>query len=507
MEQYSITENGALGYSTSGNALTDINFKVSSFRRRNEEEIASCFRDALKFDKIYAIKWMFYLRDIEEGLGERRSFRVCLRTLEEEYPEIVKNLIPLIPYYGRYDDLLSLLETEAEKEVISYIEETLKKDLELLAKKEAVSLLAKWLPSDNASSRITRKNARIIARGLGLDIREYRRILTTLRKHINIVETKITEGRYEEIDYEKVPARANLKYNECFVRNDFQRRYDYIEAAVKGENSFHITGVSPHEVVARYKEESYVYNCRKYDIFAEAIWKSFSTSENIPGKENSFLNEELSDCIVVSDCSGSMYQIINGNINAMDVSLGLGIYFSERLRGRFKDKVITFSKSPSIIDLSECKSLGEKIKKVSRCSMGYNTDIEAVFRLLLDSAKLYGMSREEMPGQVLVVSDMEFDNADIRSCDIIELKPLFESIREEYEAAGYNMPKLIFWNVCGRTDTVPLREAFSGVALISGFSQNTIKGAGKDTDLSPLQCLINVLDSDRYAMVQEAIAA
>ena len=120
-EEPAVTENGAIGYRTTGKALLDINFAVSSMRNMNEQQIIDKFIKAFYEDKILAIKWLFYARDIRQGIGERRLFRVCMKYLAEHHKDIVKGIIPLIPEYGRYDDLWCLLGTEISDDVINLI--------------------------------------------------------------------------------------------------------------------------------------------------------------------------------------------------------------------------------------------------------------------------------------------------------------------------------------------------------------------------------------------------
>ena len=107
-DEKTLTENGAVGYRTTGKELLDLNFAVASLRSASEPEIANKFTKAFFEDKELAVKFLFFARDIREGLGERRLFRVCLRTLALLDEEAVIRLLPYVSEYGRYDDLFSL---------------------------------------------------------------------------------------------------------------------------------------------------------------------------------------------------------------------------------------------------------------------------------------------------------------------------------------------------------------------------------------------------------------
>ena len=126
------TKNGALGYRTSGKELLDLNFSVSSMRNMNEDQIEKKFAKAFYEDKLLAVKWLFMARDAREGLGERRLFRVCMKFLEREQPEIAKAVIALVPEYGRWDDLWCLLDTSLKNDVIELIRNQLLKDMEVV---------------------------------------------------------------------------------------------------------------------------------------------------------------------------------------------------------------------------------------------------------------------------------------------------------------------------------------------------------------------------------------
>ena len=229
-----LTENGAIGYTTSGKELLNMNFSVGSMRNWSDSEIVSSFIKAYYESPFFAVKWLFYLRDIRGcGMGERRVFRVCFKWLVENHFDYALRVIELIPEYGRFDDWICLLDTKAKNIVISKIKEQLGKDICSMESGEKVSLLAKWLPSCNTSSESTRNAAKIICSELGLTEKEYRKMLAKLRSYLQVVEVKMTAKNWSEIEYSKLPSRANLIYGNAFLRNDEARRRTFLKKLKK----------------------------------------------------------------------------------------------------------------------------------------------------------------------------------------------------------------------------------------------------------------------------------
>lgn len=500
------TENGALGYKTTGHELLDLHFQVSSLRRCNAQYIGDNFVKAYYEDRHYAVKWLFYLRDIAQGLGERRSFRICMRYLAESQPEIAREVMRLIPQYGRYDDLMLYLDTPLQEEMGAYVAGLLRADREAMEEGRPVSLLAKWLPSINTSSAATRAMAVRIAKMLGMGRREYRRTLSALRAYLDVTEVKMSASQWEQVDYEKVPAKANLLYDAAFARHDRARREDYLRRVYLEDGKLNIGGVMPYEIVHKIYTGSnscYWNASLKENLLAELMWQKLLKE----GFQNDW---GLEDCIVVADGSGSMYSPVDssGLVSAIEVCHSLAIYFAAQLEGIFHDMAISFSETPQLIDLSRGGSLKEKLEIMRAYDEVANTNIQAVFRLLLDMAVSHDVPAEEIPGQVLIISDMEFDAASSQYSggrNQTFNRTLFERIAAEYAQAGYPMPRLIFWNVCGRSNTIPAVTGDSGICLLSGFSQNAMKVAAHREVQDPYESLCRTLDSPRYAPVEEAL--
>lgn len=501
----SITENGAVGYKTTGKELLDLNFAVASLRKMPDKEVAKRFMKAFCENQVLAVKWLFYARDARQGLGERRLFRVVLADLVKSNPEMVIPVINLIPEYGRFDDLWCLLDDNESADIIyQLVDKQLNQDWENMSAKKPISLLAKWMPSINASSAKTKEYGKKLCKALKMTEREYRKALSKLRAYLDVVEVKMSDKNWSEIKYEAVPSRANLIYNNAFLRNDEARRREYLGMLENGETKINASTLFPHDIVHKYMNgDMWTARLKAKDATIEALWKALP--DTVKGCGNT---------IVVADGSGSMTTTVDNNscVTALEVANALAIYFAEHSSGQFKDKYITFSERPQFVDFSNCKSLHDKLQKAMTHNEVANTNIEKVFDLILTAAINNHMHQEDLPANILIISDMEFDScatcgANTRSYSYGSNRPskkLFDVIAQKYAAAGYKMPRLVFWNVNSRTGTIPVKENELGVALVSGFSVNVAKMvmSGK-TD--PFECLLETLNSERYAPVEVAL--
>lgn len=501
---FAFTENGAVGYASTMHPLADLNFMVSSLRNRDENFIVREFVKAYYDEPKYAVKWLFFLRDIAQGLGERRTFRICMKYLADSHTEIARTVYPLIPEYGRYDDLLLFLDTGLKREVSRFLKEKLEEDELAMQEGRPVSLLAKWLPGINTSSLQKRQQAGYLAERFGMSPAGYRKTLSALRAYGNVVETKMTAGKWKEITYENVPAKAGMNYQEAFARHDRKGYETFLGNVLKGKAKLNSRGIMPHEVVHRYMKDFRFGLGIRPDTLTEMLWRCLLEQ----GFENDW---GLEDCIVVADGSGSMYSFTAGGsgVRAIEICNALAIYFAQQLKGVFHNKAITFSARPQFIDLNRGRNLKEKLEILLAYNEVANTNIEAVFDLLLDLASDRKVPREMIPKQVLIISDMEFDEASAPKRWYDDTKGwkkftpiLFEQIEERFQRAGYPMPRLIFWNVCGRSDTIPKVEGEQGICLLSGFSQNAVKIAAHREITDPWESLKKVLDSERYAPVE-----
>lgn len=492
--QLSRTENGALGYATSGKRLVDLNFKTSSLRGAKDLEILGAFYDAYAEDPVLALRWLFYARDIRGGMGERNIFRVILNSLVKSGKVSVgEDLYNLVGEYGRYDDYINLLDLDLtdrqENTILHTIYRKFGTDIRKAEAGESVSLLGKWMPSINTSSAKTKARARKIAKAMGMPHRIYRKYLKELREAIGVVEQTISAQDWDEVNYEHVPSQANLKYGDAFLRHDELRRRVFLNSLSRGEVKVNASVVNPCEIVHKYGSGSWRTILKAEDALLEGMWK------NLPKKE-------ISNTLVVADGSGSMTVTVgNSSMRAIDVANSLAIYFAEHNKGEFYNKYITFSSRPQFVDFGVgARSLHDKLQIALTHNECSNTNIEAVFDLILRTAVVNHLSQNEMPERILIVSDMEFDAArgyyggrGTRNDDT-----LFANIASKYARAGYKLPRLVFWNVNSRTGTFPIQENENGVALISGYSVNVAEMVMSDK-LDPFEILKDTLE--RYSKV------
>lgn len=491
----SVTENGAIGYSTTGKELLDLNFAVSSLRNESEAEVEKRFLRAFYEDPLLAVKWLFFAGDVRGGLGERRLFRIGMHYLAVSHPEVALRLLPLIPEYTRWDNYLCLLETSLCDKIVDIFKKQIEEDIGNMKAGKSVSLLAKWLPSVNATSLSQRNYAKLIRTKMGLTPSQYRKTRAELRAYLKVVEGYMSGNRWGEIVYENVPSRANLIYRKAFLRHDEDRRTSYLESLEKGETKINAGVLFPHDIVHNYQNvERRLWHClKRYDAALEEMWKALP--DYVCGDGTT---------ICVADGSASMATYIgNTRVTALEVANALAIYFAERCSAQFKNKYITFSSKPILVDLKG-KSLRENLEIAFAHSEVANTNVEAVFDLLLTTALKYKMKQSDIPKNILILSDMEFDFcARSNSGSGIEMKD-FEIIKKRWKDAGYDLPRLVFWNIMSRTGTIPVKENKLGVALVSGFSPSIVRMV-LSTELDPFKVLLDQLNTERYRPVEDAL--
>lgn len=479
--QESITENSAVGYKTTGHKLVDLNFAIPSFRTQIDEDL---FEQALQQDEKLTLKWLLYLRDIRKGVGERSAFRSFIKYLAQINQPLTKKFLEVVPIeeYGRWDDYVALLDIKDE-EIVRIIGRKLKAqllfDIADMNQGKPISLLAKWLPSENASSTKTKKRARKMMDILRISSKDYRKCLAQLRKYLNVVEVKMSANEWGNINYSAVPSKANLIYRDAFRRHDEDRRIEYLMSLESGKTKINAQAMFLHDIVSAYTRYSYI------DNTLEAMWQAQE-------KLNGFTNT-----LVVRDGSGSMLITLpKSQITALDIANAITLYCAENNVGVFKDKFITFSRKAKLVDLSSKHTLLDKLMRLEKEDDCSNTNIENVFNLILSTAIDNHLKHEELPQTVLVVSDMEFD-----PCSMGATGRLFKAIENKFSEAGYLLPKLVFWNVNARTNTIPITQNKNGVILLSGFSRNLMEMV-MSSEIDSYKVLLNVLNSPRYDIIE-----
>lgn len=502
-----LTENGAVVYKRSKSPLVDFYFTGTSFRNQTEDEVRNAFAKVHAENPLLAVKLLFMMGDIRQGMGERRTFRTCMQWLADNFSDEARKVLHLIPEYSRWDILVDMLGTSVDDEAFALLQNQFKTDQENCANGKPVSLLAKWLPSVNTSSDKSRMKARSLCSRLKMKESVYRKSLSKLRSYLNVVETKMSAKDWSGIEYSAVPSKANLLYKDAFLRHDETRRNAYLQSVERGEEKINAGAVFPCDICFKYN------NANRKDTAIEEMWKALPDFTN--GRGENVL------CIV--DGSGSMTNPVDrskgwSTMSSSNVAQSLAVYFSEKMPGQFNNQYITFSEHPEYVDLSGCKSLFEKLKKMRAYDEVANTNIKAVFKLILQTAVDNDIPQEEMPQSLLILSDMQFD-----SCvDFDEEHPywsgrpskaeldeecatLFDVIGKEYKDAGYELPRLVFWNINSDNGIVPMQENKNGVALLSGFSASNADMIFSNKT-NPYDILVDKLNSKRYEPVEKALA-
>lgn len=470
---YAVTENGMVVRKTTNSAIYDLFALGGSYRTRTDEEVIDLFRKAYAEDANLALKCLFYLRDVRGGQGERRFFRVAFKWLCENYAAAAKNNLWNISEYGRWDDLIySTFGTEVQGDALDVISGVLLQDMLI----DNPSLLAQWLPSENASSAVTKANAKIIRNHLGITSKEYRKVLSAIRKRLDVLETKMSDGNWDSIDFGKVPSVAGFRYSKAFLKRE-ETRDRYKEFLANKNTKVNAGVLNPIDIVQR------ILSC----------WGGFETEEidmlqkywdNLKDYYNG--REETGICVV--DVSGSM------SGTPMYAAVGMGAYIAERGKGPFKDHFITFSSNPELVEF-EGNNIVEKFQNAKNANWGGSTDIEKTMDLILSTAIENNVKPEDMPTRLYIFSDMQFNQATKMSEE--GGRVYFENLEKVWNKKGYTLPQIIFWNLDARNDNIPATgEKFS---CVSGNSMVMIEGilSGK----TGYDLMLDKLLSERYEKV------
>ncbi len=477
------TENGGAAYRSTESFCLDMFFKAGAMRNSTAKEIADVVTRAYAEDPDKTMKIIFFARDARGGLGERRFFRCAVSALVKTAPKAVEKNIPLFAEYGRFDDLCVLLGTPLENAAAKEIKAQLDKDIAAMNAKGQASLLAKWLPSVNASSKDTRNKGRRMAALLGMTEPAYRRTLSALRAYTDILENRLRERDYT-FDYEVQPSCAMFKYRRAFIRNDNERYTGYLNNVHNGTAKLNADRLFPYDIVRAALAGNISATERKS---LDAAWKSLPDL-TASGRENA---------IAVIDGSGSMTCGFGG-IRPIDAALSLGIYFAEHNRGEFANHFITFSEKPRLVEIKG-RDIVDKVRYCDTFNEVANTNLEAVFMLILRTAVKNKVSAADMPSKLYIISDMQFDCCVVGGNDDV----LFKAMRKLYNKYGYDLPEIVFWNVNARCDAMPVTRSETGAALVSGYTPavfDMVMGG----EISPEAVMDKILASKRYAAITAA---
>lgn len=505
---FTFTENGALTHKTTKSDLLDMFAMGAAYRTRSDADVILMFRKAFKENPVYALKCLFYIRDVRGGQGERRFFRVAMRDLAVQNTEAVLRNLKHIPEFGRWDDLYVFEGTPVEKQAFAFMREQLALDVQC----KTPSLLAKWLKSENTSSKESVRLANITRKHLGMTHKQYRKTLSILRERINVLERLMSAGKWDEIEFDKIPSKAGMKYKNAFARHDIERMkadkdvQSYADFAKDTTKKVNAKALYPYECVAEafkamrggmygYRSNTPLDDTNR--LMVNKYWDNLAD----------YFNGASFNGMAIVDTSGSM---CGSSADApINVAISLGMYCAEKAKGPFADHFITFSSNPTFMKV-EGVDFCDKVVRMSRADWGGSTNVEAAFDMMLDTAIKNRCPQSDIPENLVIISDMEFDScvtSGARSRDrwgggyMLRKNDLtlFEAMAEKWAAHGYKMPHLIFWNVQARQNNVPM-IGHGAVSYVSGMSPSIFETIM--TGKTGLDLMFEKLDSPRYECIR-----
>ena len=506
VNNFAVTENGALTHFTTMDGLLDLFAMGAAYRTRSDEDVIVLFKKAFDEDPVYALKCLFYIRDVRGGQGERRFFRVATKYLASYDTDAMRRNLIHVPEFGRWDDLFVFIGTPLETDALNIVKHQLALDVQC----KTPSLLGKWMPSENTSSQKTRKTAAKVRKFIGMTPKQYRKTLSVLRARINVLERLMSEGRWDEIEFDKIPSKAGLKYKNAFARHDIERMKrnpevkSYTDFAKDTTTKVNAKDLYPYEVVAKATE---VMGC-SYSYWGSRSAKGMDSTDRLMVNkywENlaDYFNGKTFNGLAVVDTSGSMR---GSEASApINVAISLGMYCAERAKGPFAGHYVSFSSRPQLIEV-EGADFCDKVARIWRTNLCENTNIEATFDMLLNTAIANSCSQDDLPQNIIVISDMEFDQGTGHygygrfGNQGWNPKTLMEQIRAKWASHGYRMPKIIYWNVQARQNNIPEDIGVRDISYVSGMSPSifeTILSGKTGVDL-----MLEKLDSPRYECIR-----
>jgi len=464
LNQEARTANGMKARKSTANACVDLFYNIGASRGKN---IVPQFTAAYVENSDLALRIALWARDARGGSGERELFRTILKYLEKTDKTAALALLARVPELGRWDD------------IFVFTDPTLKSAAYVMlgnALRERNGLAAKWTPRKG-------EVAREIREFFGMTPKQYRKSLVALT---NVVETQMCSNDWDNINYSHVPSVAHARYKKAFGRHGTTYA-EYVTKLVKGEAGAKINAgaVFPYDVlkgaVNRYSRSS----MSKTEL--DALQAQWDALPNYIGDAN---------VLPMVDSSGSMTCSAGGpssksGLSCLDVAISLGLYFADKNKGKFKDTFLTFSRNPKLVNLKG--NINQKIDQMNTGEVA-NTDLNKAFDLVLKTAVDNNVPQAEMPETIVIFSDMQFDQGVSHDDTAIEM------IARKYEAAGYELPKVVFWNLNAAYGNAPVKFNKAGVALVSGFSPAVAQGilSGSMDDFTPEAIMLKTVMKPRY---------
>ena len=479
-KKWNKTWNGAETLGTTQSACLDMFGRAGAMRGASISDKEIMFSQAFKEDENIAIKLLFYVRDIREGYGERDTFNEMfahLATINKE--SVVKNLWAVLEF-GRAKDLYSLIGTPADDDMWAFMKNQFELDLKNMSSNKSISLLAKWIATPDSKSSNTKELGKKTAQKLGYNYKtmsEYKKKLRSLRKYLDLPEAKMATGKWDEIEYSKCASKFLLTHRSAFMRHDKDRYSNYIDAVTNGNAKMNMGTTTPCDIIYQVRTN--------YTSDLEAMW-------------NALPDVCKGNAMIMCDTSGSMTSGYNSKskVRPIDVAFGLAMYFAQRNKGDLKDLMMNFSTSPEFITLN-AKTLYDNYRSAMRSPVNYSsTNLEAAFMLLLDTCIRGNVTQEDMPDAIVIVSDMQINCVEGIGRDTN--LTFYDKMAKLYADAGYSMPQVVFWNVNATNPTFHAAKSTKGVSLVSGYSPNIFAQVMDNIGTTPLELMMQVVNSERY---------
>jgi hypothetical protein len=446
------TTNGMMALESTTNPVVDLFYGIGASRGK---KIAPDFERAFQFDRTLALRVALWARDVRGGAGERQIFRDILQHLENLHPETLELILPHVPVFGRWDDLLVFQTKEFKVRAYDLIHQALA---------DSNGLCAKWMPRKGEIAVELRNHAT-------MSPKQWRTTIVGLTK---VVETQMCARDWNNINFSHVPSLAAARYQKAFNRNAAEAYAKYKESLATGTAKINAAAVYPHDVVRSI-------GVGDKDV-AKAQWEAlpnYMTDANV---------------LPMVDVSGSMCTPVGGNRNlqCIDISVALGLYCADKNRGPFKDMFLTFSEETSLEVLRG--DILSKCTQLQSADWGMSTNLHGAFEAVLDVAVKQGVREADMPKYILILSDMQFNHCARQDDSAMKM------IERKYEAAGYSMPKIVFWNLSSHSN-VPVEFNKQGVALVSGFSPAIMKSILAAREFTPMSIMLDTINQPRYTVV------
>jgi hypothetical protein len=552
-------ENGSLEYKTTSNGLVDLFFKL--VRNFPEDEMKQMIQailsgplDGNNIADLFVL--LFQTRDARGGKGEKKLFYVFFIELFKKFPRTINSLLGEIRTYGYFKDFMNLeefIQSIQDNDSIEfnklygeynyllglmiqiYADQLRKDEISLnsapTGEVPELSLAAKFAPREGKKfNKFYKKLVKILFPDSKSANKDYRELVVKLTKALEIPEVLMCANRWDEINFSRVPSLCLNRHRKAFLNeilngtdlrhpDDEKRntcRTNLLKASAKGKVCGKV--LQPHELTKQLRtsnpsqEEIQVY---------DAQWKKII--EGVRETMSAFIGNEmksgainLGKLVPLVDVSSSM------SGTPMEVAIALGIMVSELADPAFRDRFITFHETPSWVNLSDCKTIYDKVLKTSKAPWGTSTNFQAAFELILRVCVENRLQPEDIP-DLIVFSDMQFNEADRKGVTMHQyMTQRFSEEGMKVSGKPWSLPKIIYWNLRGNTRGLPVEANTPNVQMLSGFSPSLLKllldgepleiqtvdeeGNVSTQEITPEMTLRKALDDHRYYPIRRIIS-